>query len=72
MQIALGQQLHEKGLKRLLPHPQLLEDGSRQLWSHPQPELLWAACGNVQAKALRRWMREYQGPVRCQISNYWR
>lgn len=41
-------------------------------WSQPQPELLWAACGDVQAKALRRWMREHQGPVRCQISSYWR
>lgn len=38
----------------------------------PQPELLWAACGDAQAKALRRWMQEHQPQMRCQISSYWR
>lgn len=41
-------------------------------WSAPQPELLWAACGDAQAKALRRWMQEHQPQMRCQISSYWR
>ena len=41
-------------------------------WNDPQPGLLWAACGDAQAKALRRWMREHQSAVKTQISSYWR
>lgn len=39
-------------------------------WS--QPERMWAACGDAQAKALRRWVREHHSTLRSQISSYWR
>ena len=50
----------------------LLQAVSQLGWSHPRPGLLWAACGDAQAKALRRWMREHQSAVKTQISSYWR
>lgn len=50
----------------------LLQAVSQLGWNDPQPELLWAACGDAQAKALRHWMREHQSAVKTQISSYWR